>query len=1190
MGLGLRLIIFLCCLCISTLHAAGNASPTGKRILWINTYSADDPWCRSLMAGFQETMKQAALNGKYEVFDLGIRYQLEGATAAADVVALREMLQTNPYDLIVTTDTSAAELFLNMQLRKPDKVPVLLTAYAGAVPLRKRIPADSGLTGIQIGRNLEDAVRLAKLLRPDLKEATIVTEAVSGGGTTPQIAPNIQERLGIKIQVIGGNEYSTEAMLEKVSQLPKDSLLLFNSWMSAQETLAAHSYTVLPQIREMFPGLILGKQDAYMRFGSMGGVIQQGIDVGRQSGKMAIKLMNGAPGGRLSVEESVPVICLDETALREIGIPSSRAPKETIWVNIPPSFFAKYTVQLGALGVIVIVLLGAYSAMLRTKRQLQLKNEMLFQHLPSRLFVFDRWGTVLYSHIPEHEKEAIRSVKDLPEEISRLFAETIEQVSRDGKDEVRVYCLNEQHRRTQFLRLPVNNPFSQDAVMVISSDVTELRRNEMLYRDNLNLFQTVVEHLPGFLFVKDIDNEFRFLLCNSRFEELMGHTSAELIGHRDRDFFVDENGLNKIEEDDKKLVAEGNTLDITEAFTNSAGRFFAMRMVKKLLCKSDGTRLLLGMGIDLTREYQLEQKQEETIKMLNEHIASERILYQLLSGITMAESFDSAVNAMLKFVGESLDADRCYVFRYAGERYSASNNTHEWCRAKEYSLFDQMQNVDMGAYPEFNKLMLNRQVLALNDTSQPPPQFGDEFETLRALNVKAILGSGIWIDNKLYGFIGMDFDRQAKTFTECDIRTADGIGNVFQLAYDRAKQRELLEDSLDEQKRQKHELEIAMEKVLVADRAKSYFLATVSHELRTPLNAIIGFSELMLHDQLARETQEEYLRSVRFAGSTLLNLVNDVLDLSKLEAEQMNISPAETDICMLIREVSNVFKLKTAEKGLAFQVELPDESYILYVDALRLRQVLLNLLGNAFKFTTSGKVGLRADFVPAPEGNKGKLTLCVSDTGIGISKENQANIFNPFVQDSVTRGKRVYEGSGLGLAITKRLLEKMDAKITLESEPGVGTSFTVEIDNVQYELKPGTETRSLKIAPVPTRKKTIRVLIVDDIPLNLRVLGAMLKRINVESVPLTSADAALKFLENDQDFAAILTDIWMPEISGIELARSIRSNPATAGIPIAAVTADTQVIEKDAENFAFILTKPISIESLERLFQTVISQ
>ncbi len=1428
-------VVFLGIFYVLPANAAENIPGSGKRILWINTYSADDPWCRALMSGFQEELKLAAVTGKYEIFDLGIRYQLEGATAAADLEALEEMLATKPYDLVVTTDNSAAGLFLDAKLRKPEKTPVLMIAYSGAVPLAQRIPPGSGMTGIQIKKNLEDVVLLARHLLPELKEVTVITEAVHGDRGVPKIDQRIQDTLGVTIQVIGGNEYSTEAMHEKVANLPKDSLLLFNSWMSAQETLAAHSYTVLPQIREDFAGLILGKYDTYMRFGSMGGIVQCGDDVGGQAGKMALRLLAGK---MVPVEESKPVVSLDQTALEELNIPPSRAPEDTVWVNVPPSFWEKYTVHLGASGVILIVLLLAYSATLRIKRQMQLKNEMLFQHLPSRLFVFNRQGKVVYSHLPEHDGDAIESVEELPEEVGKLFANAIERVFRNGKTEVQQYPLDGQHRRTQFLRLPANNPFHQDAVMVISSDVTELynanlaaerisgrlrltldsigdgvittdpegritslnpvavkltgftaeeavdrkheevfrivhaldgtsvispvaqaiasgriihlanhtvliakdgtryhindsaapiledgnvaggvlvfrdvtedykqrtqlrvqanalyaameiaklnyfrlnpqgaliaassdtfwpvdengrprpantwadpefveslqtqweallagksdrlyqvysssfkgekqyfdlrmeksfnditgetelcgviqditeaRKNEMLYLDNLNLFQTVVEHVPGFLFVKDVDNEFRFLVCNGRFEELMGHTSAELIGHRDRDFFVDENGLCKIEEDDKKLVAEGKTIDVWESFTNPTGRFFAMRTVKQLLHRSDGSRLLLGMGVDLTREYQLEQTQAETIKMLNEHITCERILYQSLSGITLAESFDGAINEMLKLIGESLDADRCYVFRYTDDQYMTSCNTHEWSRAREYSLFDRMQNVDMGAYPEFNKLMFNHQPLALEDTTQPPPEFGGEFETLRKLNVKSILGSGLWIDNKLYGFVGMDFDRQTKKFTECDIHTAIGISSLFQLAYERARQRKLLEDSLDEQKRQKHELEISMEKVLAADRAKSYFLATVSHELRTPLNAIIGFSELMLHDHLDRALQEEYLRSVGFAGTTLLNLVNDVLDLSKLETEKMDLTPAETNVKELVREVANVFKLKTLEKGLEFRVDLSDLSDLLLVDALRLRQILLNLLGNAFKFTSAGHVGLYAGFVPAKGGNTGKLTLRISDTGIGISKENQANIFDPFVQDTVTRGKRVYEGSGLGLAITKRLLEKMGGTISMQSESGVGSSFTVEIDNVEYVPDSGTDSVPLKKLQPQELEASMRVLIVDDVPVNLRVLGAMLKRMNVETVALGSAAAVLELLESDRNFSALLTDVWMPETNGIELARLIRSNPRTSGIPIVAVTADTHMAPEDTEFFDSILSKPITIESLGRLFQ-----
>ncbi|MDR0932457.1 MAG: PAS domain-containing protein, partial [Victivallales bacterium] len=1340
MKLGLRIVLLLCIAGMLPCRAVDSSSSAApKRVLWINTYSSDDPWCSSLTIGFHEVMRHAKLKIKEEVFDLGIRYQLNGEVSAKQLNALQNLLKVHRYDVIVTTDTGAAELFLDGRLNLPENTPVVLAAYAGIKPLEDRILPASPITGVQLGKNLEESIRLARRLLPNLKKVTLVIESVYGGKRISVLDSKIQNELKVHINLISGDQYSTEEMLDLVSALPSDSLLLFQSWMSAKDSHAEHSYTVLPRIRENFSGLIFGKYDSYLAFGAMGGAIEQGHQIGRLVGEQAHRLLTGIPIGKIPVVNSRPVKILDESALRELDIPRLRIPQQTIMVNVPESFWTKYAVVFGVAGIILIGVLLFYIAVTHIRRQVQWKNSVLFDHLASRVLVFNRNGNLLYSHMPMHEYEAAKSLKELPDDVFKLYSETLEQMFVvDEQEKELTYWFRGQYRQAVFHRLSPDNPFGQDVVMVTSTDmtalhnanlkaarlsnrlqltldsigdgviaidqkgritslnpvaaeltgytireaigkplsevfhlvstldgtpndsplikaitdgeieplvnhtdliakdgtrrhiaesaapikedgviaggvlvfrdvteeyekrtrlrvqtsafytamkmakfnslrlspqgklisssteeevwpcdengalrppqewidpefvkpfleqyqallegksdhfysiystsykeekkyfearfeksfnditgemeicgviqdITEARRNEMLYRDNLNLFQTVVKHLPGFLFVKDIEDEFRFLLCNSKFEELMGYPSEALIGHRDRDFFVDENGLCKIEEDDNKLVADGGPLDIYESFTNPDGRFFAMRMVKKLVNRSDGKRLLVGMGVDLTREYLLERDQKETIKKLNDYIGSERVLYQMLSAISLADNFDEAINTMLRLVGENFDSDRSYVFRYLNDDCTRCTITHEWVSEQGTSLTDELHNIDMTAYAEFSRRILEHEVLALDDVSTLQEDLYDEFTTLRNAGVKSTITNGIWINGKPYGFIGVDFNRQKREFTECDTHTILGVSNLFQMAYDREKQRVLLESSVSMQRqifnnimlpltiidkdyrilaanpsmaaksgfsmdeligkkcyeticradappefcpaqetwksgkscqhehdfnnrrqishaqpiydkdgkliyvltvyidvtdmvRQRRELEVALEQAQSAERAKSYFLATVSHELRTPLNAIIGFSELMQHGHIEEKTQEEYLRSISFAGSSLLNLINDVLDLSKLEAEQMNIVPAESNVSAMIKEVADVFKVKAMEKGVELRVDVSNLRHILLVDALRLRQVLLNLMGNACKFTMAGHVALYAEFVPSKSKKTGRLTIRV---------------------------------------------------------------------------------------------------------------------------------------------------------------------------------------------------------------------
>lgn len=256
------------------------------------------------------------------------------------------------------------------------------------------------------------------------------------------------------------------------------------------------------------------------------------------------------------------------------------------------------------------------------------------------------------------------------------------------------------------------------------------------------------------------------------------------------------------------------------------------------------------------------------------------------------------------------------------------------------------------------------------------------------------------------------------------------------------------------------ELTAALEQAQAANKAKSCFLASISHEIRTPLNAVIGFSELLKGGGLSETERVEYLDSINLAGNSLLRLINDVLDLSKLEAGQMTLTPQPTDVAALLREVQAIFRYKVQEKHLFFRLDCPAGLPLFLLDSLRLRQILLNLTGNAVKFTGEGGVALSAGFTPSG-GGRGTLAVRVRDIGIGIPEEARQRIFEPFVQGDSACDTHVYDGTGLGLAICRLLAGK--------------SSGTGRAD-----------------APPPSARWKFRVLLVDDVLLNLKVLQAML--------------------------------------------------------------------------------------------------
>ncbi len=344
-----------------------------------------------------------------------------------------------------------------------------------------------------------------------------------------------------------------------------------------------------------------------------------------------------------------------------------------------------------------------------------------------------------------------------------------------------------------------------------------------------------------------------------------------------------------------------------------------------------------------------------------------------------------------------------------------------------------------------------------------------------------------------------------------------------------------------------HELEAAKDSAEAANRAKSVFIAHMSHELRTPLNAILGFTDLLRDDASAEHRKK--LDIVHRSGEHLLKLINDLLDLAKIEAgkEQLEIAPC--DLIAVVRDVTDMMRLRAEASNLELRCIQPaDFPRFVQTDAPKLRQVLINLIGNAIKFTTSGTITVRMSADPPDETGSMRLRLDVEDTGRGIPENDQAQIFEPFVQ----LGQAGAKGTGLGLTITRRFVEMMGGTIALDSSPGRGSRFTVEIP-VQPDREPVGVPAEEHFVLQPGQPE-YRILIVEDNPENASVLEEMLSRAGF--AVRVAEDGALGVMAFEQwSPHFIWMDLHMPVMSGTEAARRIRELPGGQETKIAALTA-----------------------------------
>ena len=375
------------------------------------------------------------------------------------------------------------------------------------------------------------------------------------------------------------------------------------------------------------------------------------------------------------------------------------------------------------------------------------------------------------------------------------------------------------------------------------------------------------------------------------------------------------------------------------------------------------------------------------------------------------------------------------------------------------------------------------------------------------------------------------------------------------------------------------ELEKALARARAAEKARSAFFSIVSHDIRTPLNAILGYSELLRNGIEDPAGRDEALESIRASGTTLLQLVNDVLDLAKMDSGKLTIRPEPMRLDRLADEVFASFRLAAAGKGIALVNRTAGVPAVL-LDERHFRQILFNLVGNAVKFTEKGSITVAASL----DGTN--LDVSVSDTGCGIPPDMLRRILDPFVQvqDPSHAADRA-GGTGLGLSICKGLAEGMGGELVVESELGKGSTFRIRLPGVATAGKTEPAAAGPKPAAV-LEKPPKRVLVVDDSPVNRSVLTALLKRAGVPSVDhagdggeaLSELDAAVK-TGHPHEF--VFSDFWMPNMNGPEFVEKLRTDARFRSLPVYLVTADTEY-ENDARTrlFTGVLLKPLTYDKL----------
>lgn len=727
----------------------------------------------------------------------------------------------------------------------------------------------------------------------------------------------------------------------------------------------------------------------------------------------------------------------------------------------------------------------------------------------------------------------------------------------------------------------------------------------------------IFDAIPLQIVVKSLreENFGEFLVWNKEAEMILGIRADEAVGHRDAEFFPDDQ-VGFFQEKDRHVVLSGQPLLIpAETIFSRTRGMRTLRTVKTPIYNSDGRPVaLLAVSEDITERKSTEWELQQALDFLNNinsqlpgavfqfrvdaqgrsnfPYVSEGI--RLISGDDAAEIMSGSRNLMTRIIPEDLPA---YLAGIARSRREMSHCRQEFRLATDDGQIRWIMSSSLPKpQPDGSTIWHGflSDVTALHETSEALRRGEDRLHSaLEATNAAAwelsMETGGIYLSPEWGRLFGFPEDQFPRTFAEVldffhpdDQHVAETIrhnggpagcgqlefrhlrgdgsylwtlisGKVVHDAYGSPVRQVGTMLDISERKRIERQLIEAKEHAEHASHAKGDFLAMMSHEIRTPLNAVLGFSELLASTNLTKE-QADYLRTIQDNSSALLVVLNDVLDYSKIESGKLDLNYQPVEIPKIIRAAVEVFRPQAASRGVKMHAVFSrNVPEFLLCDPARLSQIIHNLLSNAVKFTERGEILVELSLEGEPEAGTIPVRLRIRDTGIGIPSDRQASLFEPFYQaDSTTR--RHHGGTGLGLTIIKRLVELMQGSINVASEANVGTTFTVVLPLAEPDPDEETSERELKRMSINISGLTKRILIVEDNATNRRLVQLFLKNLGYRADEAPSGFEGVEMAGRSR-YDVILMDLEMPGMDGYEAAQLIRANAVGRMPYIIALTA-----------------------------------